>query len=342
MRTRNRKIGIEIENESFNISIDHANRYLSQFSQAAWEIERDGSLRGGSLGWEIKTVRGGMPFDAVSRALNDLYPLLTGCSGVWRAAVHVHVDCTDLTHLQRVYVMCLAYAMDESIFKLVGEERRESNFCVPLANKRWHVLNFISDYAENGSILDSHGYGKYSSINASSLRNFGTIEFRHMRTPSTGDSISSVTEALEQIRRYAMIAHDIVDAVRYTEGTMRIDEVLPRFLDVVSNDFLWQPLGIKANMEHVLDIVNLFHGHTQLPKELDLGSLYTVSMPSARSAAGDHYVPSPAVSWGEHPLYSSQDLGEAALVQPLESEMMDEFWREYLGGNEADVAEGEG
>jgi len=285
MKERNRKIGIEIENESLAITMHTLSEHLYAQPPYCWLAESDGSLRGGGLGWEIKTTSGGLPFDTVIQSLNVLYPCLVNSTGVWRAAVHVHVDCMDLTALQRAYVLCLAYAYDDSIFTLTGRDRIESNFCVPMAHKRWHVLNTIEVLSTRGVL---EGYGKYTSVNANSLMSFGTIEFRHMRTPATDSSVASVVASLDAIKRYATIAYEIVDSVKFAGRVQNSDDVRASFLRILDSGYL-DELGLVPNPEHVLDILSIWSGHASLPFELDLASVRKVSYRSREEDTPPEY-----------------------------------------------------
>lgn len=273
-----RKIGIEIETESLAVASHTVSELCSRTS--SWVSERDGSLRGGQLGWEIKTAGQGLPYNAAIESLNHLYPILQQSSGVWRAAVHVHVDANNLTALQRALVLCLCYALDDSIFEATSPERRESNFCVPLAHKQWHVFQSIAAMLVDMSIPPD--YGKYSSINIATLSNFGTFEFRHMRTPQTDSSIASVQAALSRIESFAQISHGVVSAVDYLPSIHSQEEMLSGFMSLVYNDSLWSSLGIRVNDEHVLEVLHLLEkSQTFNTTEYDLASIVRIS-PSLR------------------------------------------------------------
>lgn len=274
-----RKIGIEIENESLAISHGDVARALR--ASTSWVVERDGSLRGHEMGWEVKTSGRGLPLDQALLSLNELYPVLRDCSGVWRAAIHVHVDATNLSWEQRALVLCMAYILDDSMFDLVSPERRESNFCVPLAQKAGQVLESIVSMVDGGE--GTIDYGKYSSVNAGSLLRFGTFEFRHMRTPATDDTISSVTNALYKIAAFAQASHAIVDSARqlaivnrsYPDltGSQRVLKAVLMLSD--AEGALYNPVGLHINDEAALDIIQLLD-RADNPNvsivDLDLGS----------------------------------------------------------------------
>lgn len=245
-----RKIGIEIENESLAVPYSRALTELR--GTQCWEIERDGSLRGGAYGWEIKTAGSGLLFDRASASLNELYPVLVSSSGVWRAAIHVHVDVSDLVRRQQGIALGLCYALDDSLFEATSPERRESNFCVPLVSKTNSVFNTV------GSLLRSEwygGYGKYSSINVDNITSFGTFEFRHMRTPQTNDSISSVNTAINSIRSFAKKAHDIINVVSMASVPESRTQAINTLTDLLSNTSLWRTVDLSVHPEQAVGLL---------------------------------------------------------------------------------------
>lgn len=203
-----RRVGIEIEVESL---AHHMARVARTLQDSSWSVERETSLRTG--GWEVKTSGSGLLLDAALRSMSELYPVFSNSSGTWRAAVHVHVDASDLTWDQRALALCIAYVLDASVFRAVSPERVESNFCAPLETKTELVGRSVRAMLGLTGTRDPDWiqYGKYSSVNSNSLFRFGTFEFRHMQTPETGSDVDSVTTGLDRIKRFVKIAHDIID-----------------------------------------------------------------------------------------------------------------------------------
>lgn len=244
-----RHIGIEIENESLSI-----NQYqvIESLKGSRWELDpHEGSLRGGGLGWEVKTAsRDGLPLEEAIYSLRELYPILTSGSGTWRAAVHVHVDTRDLNPLQTALALAFGYVVDKSIFDMTSPERVESNFCVPLSHKFSDVAAAIREIAAVGR---GSRYGKYSSINANSLTQFGTLEFRHMRTPETRETVESVTECLGKIESFARAAHAVVNSAGWCDIRSRV-ELLPAFFNLINARYLWEKTGLRVDPGAVVDM----------------------------------------------------------------------------------------
>ena len=203
-------VGIEIENESRSIRRAQVQEMLNEFSRDAlghdfygtpWELIDEGSLRAGPYGWELRTrnENQGMDYSRAVMALQTLYPMLVNGTGTWRAAVHIHVNAMSMVNRRRAIALALAYAFDDALFERHSPERRESNFCEPLAHKSTWVMDVIQGMALG---LPYTPYGRYSSVNAESLDRWGTFEFRHMQTPGTGSDIASVGETLKRIRAF--------------------------------------------------------------------------------------------------------------------------------------------
>lgn len=287
-----RKIGIEIENESLAVSVHDAMSYLS--NSQSWVVEQDGSLRGGAHGWEIKTAGSGLALPRALASLNELYPVMSDSSGVWRAAVHVHVDASDLTWQERAVVLCMAYIFDRSVFNTVSPERVESNFCVPLDQKSAAVFSTVAQMLSGNA--ERIGYGKYSSVNSDSLMRFGTFEFRHMRTPRCDSTIPSVRAALDAIANFATIAHGIVDSCRYVQGygTARDSRRTPRerlvqsvlaLVHMAESAGSLFPAGVQPDPIAVLNLLSFLQHSPADMADVDYGSLFACATQSERRVA---------------------------------------------------------
>lgn len=226
-----RKVGVEIEVESTFVPLTIVEQHLSRLALArAWILDaEEGSLRAGNFGWEVKSIHPGRPIGDLLSDLTQLYPILYGSTGNWRAAVHVHVD-TRCVNLQQAFA--LAYVLDPDIFSMYSPERVESNFCVPLDYNMYDVRQQLRLFASGGCAV-WRGYNKYRSVNVCALERFNTLEFRHMRTPKTSDSVREVKDAIDHIYRYAhtcaMILH------RTQEG--RYGSIAEMFENVPASSF---------------------------------------------------------------------------------------------------------
>lgn len=281
-----RNVGIEIENESASVGRGQVLQHCSM-PGSMWEVDgHEGSLRAGQYGWEIRTKgQCGQPLGAAIQSLYTLYPLLQNSSGVWRAAVHVHVDVRDYSRPRQALALALAYVFDASMFELSSPERVESNFCVPLAHKSDAVRSTI---AALRSGYPHEGHGKYSSVNANCLNSFGTLEFRHMRTPECGSTVDSVTSALASIELFVEAAHSIVELAGIIDEAT-VATAFPRAVVSALATCSYRPMyGLKADPEATLDILHMSEDPVVFDTcKYDLGSLERVSR--VRRAGGQPY-----------------------------------------------------
>lgn len=246
------RVGIEIEVESSEVDTPSIAQAIAEGQLTGWELDlNEHSLRGGSFGWEIKTSGRGIEMDTVWSALSQLYPIVRGSTGSWRAAVHTHVDIIELTYPQRALVLGLGYALDRSIFALVSPERTESNFCVPLDHKPNEVLSAIRAMAQ---LSQPRPYGKYSSININPMSELGTFEFRHMKTPASGTTVSSVTSMLQDIYKFVVAANEVISVASYVNPPQTTVEAAASFFALASNKFLWDRVGLRVDPEAALAV----------------------------------------------------------------------------------------
>ena len=246
------RVGIEIEVESSEVDTHSIAQAIDEGHLTGWALDlNEHSLRGGSLGWEIKTTGRGIEMDTVWAALSQLYPIVRGSTGSWRAAVHTHVDVNELTYPQRALVLGLGYALDRSIFALVSPERTESNFCVPLDHKPNEVLTAVKTMAR---IHQPRPYGKYSSININPMSDLGTFEFRHMKTPASGTTVSSVNSMLQDIYKFVVAANEVVSVASYVPAPQTTADVVSSFFALASNKFLWDRVGLRVDPEAALAV----------------------------------------------------------------------------------------
>ena len=154
-----------------------------------WVSKEDHSLRGNGREFVFKEPLFGV--DATT-ALSGLVEYATKNKYVCniRTGLHVHVDCRDL-YPDQLRSMCIAYAAIEPlIYKWVGNNREESNFCVPwyyseeAVQAATRILVGLTDEHSAAERLrgEAAGYQRYAGFNMNSLDRFGSIEFRQLQT----------------------------------------------------------------------------------------------------------------------------------------------------------------
>lgn len=171
------EVGIEIEMEGY--------RLYPEDPMKDWITTGDGSLRGDE---SIEYVlRYPVLRKDVSNVLSNLRTTLARNDAELkpseRCGVHVHINCQTLT-MEQVFDFVTTYIIFEDILtKWCGEGREGNLFC--LRNKDAEGLLYALIQAKkNGDVrhITNNNY-RYAAINLTSLRKYGSVEFRALQTP---------------------------------------------------------------------------------------------------------------------------------------------------------------
>jgi hypothetical protein len=205
-------IGVEIEIEGCELDHAQAGRRLGVHQSGAaglipvWTVKRDGSLRNNGL--EFVTVP--IHVSSLETVLTQLYAYLhrvyPECDFSERCGIHIHADCTNLSAAQLLDFIKLYIIFENPIFNFIGEERKGSNFCVPLHNfspAGW----FHYTELRNERILHHIPHqetAKYSALNPCRLVDLGTLEFRHLEGTWDVQRIVTFASIIQRMKFFAM------------------------------------------------------------------------------------------------------------------------------------------
>jgi hypothetical protein len=176
------KVGIEVEFEGWD---------GKSLPKKYWTVhENENSLRNNGI--EFVTSGNGVVGENILLCLKCLCEEAAARKwsvGYPRAAIHVHVDVTDLSvdrgELTKFFINYLI--AEHLLFGFAGRWREDCGFCVPYYSGQ-------SDYAKIAAVLDGNNISseqfieltktlhKYQALNLNSLPRFGTVEFRHLPT----------------------------------------------------------------------------------------------------------------------------------------------------------------
>lgn len=169
-----------------------------------WSVGHDGSLENGV---EL-TTRTDPAVPTIYEAwhlLEELTPLNEAYEESWRAATQVHVDVGDYS-VADLLSLVIRYARYEyQFFGMSGKGRAESNFCVPMWMASDHLTNLMTTMLQ--VIRNPHkkamkqnlaaqidNWPKYMAFNLRPLIQQGTVEFRHLLTPS-GENATNLMQS---------------------------------------------------------------------------------------------------------------------------------------------------
>jgi hypothetical protein len=199
-KKENGLIGLEIEVEGNNLPSP----------EKWWRTERDGSLNqdpGASA--EYVLARPAANEEELWQAL--LY--LKHCYNVnkskiddsVRAGVHVHINCQDLT-IQQLYTYIVLFLVFELVLvKWCGETREGNLFCLRASDAEWlleqlvealHRKKFYNIFRDDNL--------RYAAINVKALTDYGSLEFRSMRSTKELSAIHTWASLLAALKRASL------------------------------------------------------------------------------------------------------------------------------------------
>lgn len=203
-------VGIEIEVEGRNLP--NPEKY--------WRREQDGSLRGESAEYVLAKP---MTLDGAQIALKslalDYKKAGTKADDSVRAGVHVHVNVQALNIVELYNYMTLYLILEELLVKYCGPTRVGNLFCLRSCDAdflidriKWAVRN-----KRFRNLVDDNL--RYASMNVKALGNYGSLEFRAMRSTSDFALIHEWASMLVHLREMAKTFADPTDIINgFSEG----------------------------------------------------------------------------------------------------------------------------
>lgn len=173
---RYQRFGIELEYEGV--------RGRAELRGMPWTAVRDGSLRNNG----VEYVSDPLSFRDVGPSLTAImrYAASMGARVTPRCGLHVHINMRPY-NVGQVLSLAVVYGLLEpSVFRRFAEGRELSPFCVPQ-----YANTLLTQHLQEDTLHCRHharlplrnvtASSKYSAVNYSSLRTFGTVEARQLR-----------------------------------------------------------------------------------------------------------------------------------------------------------------
>lgn len=187
----NEFIGIEVEVENL------AEGFLSNKYKLWWTTDQDHSLRNNGLEFKTKL---GIRNKHVPQIMDDLFSSISVNKDFSaRTSIHVHINVMNLTD-QQIFTMLLIYILAEQLlYQVAGQKRWKNIYCVPITNTDYffNLLKYpLTDLCRS--------WTKYCGINLSTVRTFGTIEFRQLRGTDDIKLITLWVNLINLIKEYAL------------------------------------------------------------------------------------------------------------------------------------------
>lgn len=242
-------IGLEIECEGDN---------LPEIHNVYWKSVTDSSLKRANS-WEYVLKRPVKEEDLV-KVLNYLDSIIKENDGVIlesvRAGVHVHINVQQLELIHLYNFIVLYLALEELLVSYCGPNREGNLFCLRASDARF-LINLLRK-AISGKKLGNLSTDeiRYASINMKALFNYGSIEFRAMRSTPDFNSIAVWASMLLHLRNISTTYEspaDIMFDISNSGAKNFVRKVLGEFSTAIINDSQFD-VKIREGINNAQDI----------------------------------------------------------------------------------------
>ena len=202
-------IGLEFENE-LPFSVDFG-------SIPGWKFHQEHSLR--DFGYEFVSTKPvsrflieksiALLFKKIQNTLDQVEEItktkLTPSNSI-RTSVHVHLDATNLTHIQILNFALIYWLLEDFLTSYCGETRRGNLFCLRLRDatyQKYCMLLEIKDLAP----FSSSGFTdnmRYASLNLAAVKKFCSLESRLLRGTTDVNVVMTWIDCLLAIYHFAL------------------------------------------------------------------------------------------------------------------------------------------
>jgi hypothetical protein len=163
-----------------------------------WNVTRDGSLRGEAYEYVFKDP---VTRELTPKAISELYAVLNKCkiedSG--RAGVHVHVNIRDLDYQELFSFILLYVVFEEVLIDMCGEDRKGNLFCLRVDDAEYLLVK-IRDLFMTMDFSQVNDRIRYSGINLTAIRKYGSLEFRSLPSPVSEELLNLWIQLLLKIK----------------------------------------------------------------------------------------------------------------------------------------------
>lgn len=211
------EVGVEIEVEGNSLPRDLG---------AYWRVEEDGSLRGESAEYVLKKP---LKISEVGKAIKFLVDSLNeNDSEVYssvRAGVHVHINVQDLNEVELSNFITAYMILEHALVGWCGKHREGNLFCLRVEDAEFLLEKIRAVFLRLDCRLFEDDNIRYSSLNLKALAQYGSLEFRSMRTPTDFSLILDWVEVLHTIKKQSIKYKSPIDlvyaSIEDTEGVLK-------------------------------------------------------------------------------------------------------------------------
>lgn len=220
-RQEGKDIGIEIELEGDNLKYP-----IRQY----WKGIGDGSLRGASIEYVLKTpVPRNLTLQRLKYLKKELEDHGSKLKSSDRCGVHIHVNCQELTVNQVINFAIVYLILEDLLVDMCGEQRVGNLFCLRASDADKIITTLRVCKQENDLHYIQNSRYRYASINLAAISKFGSVEFRAFQTPKNLLKIQKWIEILLKIKDFSLgfnEAYDIIEGVSFGGPSEFVQNVL--------------------------------------------------------------------------------------------------------------------
>lgn len=169
-----------------------------------WRCEHDGSLRGESMEYVLPEPLLMADVETQLKHLNLAFlKNKTEVFDTGYAGIHIHVNVGDLEPMQLLRFILAYYTIEELALRWCGEDRQGNLFCLGLraANAPLLYLQRAMEEASLGIVRSDDI--RYAALNFKALADYGSLEFRSMRSTLDRKEILDWAGMLAELREFA-------------------------------------------------------------------------------------------------------------------------------------------
>lgn len=209
-------IGIEIEVEGTRIPNGN---YVAIYSKL-WKTEVDNSLKAEEALEYV--LREPVPYDEVKEALDELEQLFINKKSVIhdsiRAGIHVHINVQSLTAKQLATFITCYLCVENILVEFCGESRVGNLFCLRTSDAEAYLpwITYIFKKKDFRNLKNDDF--RYASMNLKSVAEYGSVEFRAMKTTSDFSRIKLWIDLLYSMYQNSLTYRDPKDVVLSFSG----------------------------------------------------------------------------------------------------------------------------
>lgn len=203
------EVGIEIEMEGrgfpdgglFNMETDRQ-----------WTAHHDGSLRGSSMEIVLaQPVPRDKVNDVLASAANALKAAGTKIIPSVRTGVHVHINVRHMT-VEQVFKFMFSWFLFESVLvRYCGADRVGNLFCLRGSEAEVY-MDTLEEAVRTGDLnLLYTDELRYSAMNPKALIEYGSLEFRCLKTPDDIMDIEKWVRLLLQVKDFSLTIDDPIE-----------------------------------------------------------------------------------------------------------------------------------